>query len=256
MFKKIVPLQNERHAKLNVKQIDSFFFAADLHVASIMANEFYRAASTYPIVFIEDQTEDAFRPVVLLGLQPQENLFVNAEGRWEATYVPAIIRRYPFALARTDEEGRFTVCIDEESDFFTEEKGEGKPLFDEEGNPGPLLENVKQYLSQLQQMEQLTRQFCSKLKEQNMLAPLNMRVRQADSVKNITGAYAVNDQRMASLNDETFLAWRKENLLPLIYSHLTSLTQIERLVQLRDQSTARQKTVLEDMDEEDAPTLQ
>lgn len=249
MFKKIVPLQNERHARLKLKQINSFSFAAEIHVASIMANEFYRAASTYPIVFIEDQNKDEFRPVALLGLQPQENLFINAEGQWEATYVPAIIRRYPFALARTEEEGRFTVCIDEESDFFSEK--EGQPLFEKKGKPGQLLENVKQYLSHLQQMESITQQFCQRLKEKNMFAPLNMRVRRADSVQNITGAYAVNDQRMASLSDETFLAWRKENMIPLIYSHLVSLTQIERLVQLRDKNIAKEKTMLDEMEEDD-----
>lgn len=254
MFKKIVPLHNDRHAKLKLKQINSFSFTAGIHLASIMANEFYRAAATYPIVFIEDQNKDEFRPVVLLGLQPQENLFVNAEGQWEATYVPAIIRRYPFALARTGEEGRFTVCIDEESDFFSEE--EGQPLFEKKGKPAQLMENIKQYLSRLQQMEQVTQQFCIKLKETNMFAPLNMRVRQADSIQNITGAYAVNDQRVANLSDETFLAWRKENMLPLIYSHLVSLTQIERLVQLRDKNIAKEKTVPDGMEDEGDHQLQ
>jgi len=251
MFKKIVPLQNEHHARLKLKQINSFLFAANIHVASIMANEFYRAASTYPIVFIEEQDKDGFRPVVLLGLHPQENLFVNAQGQWEATYVPAIIRRYPFALARTEEEGRFTVCIDEESDFFSED--EGRPLFEEEGKPGELLENVKQYLTQLQQLDQLTQQFCQKLTEHNMFAPLNMRVRQAELVQNITGAYAVNDQRLAGLSDETFLDWRKKNILPLIYNHLTSLTQIERLIQLRDKNIVKQKTLPDEMEAGDHP---
>ncbi|NTV01967.1 MAG: SapC family protein [Chlorobiaceae bacterium] len=241
MFKKIVPLQKDQHGDLKIKSNNSFLFASKFHVASIMANEFYRAASTYPIVFIEDATKDAFIPVVLLGLNPQQNLFVNDEGKWDATYVPAILRRYPFALAKTGEEDRYTVCIDEESDFFSKEEGEA--LFDESGNPQQLLENVKLFLGSLHQMEALTKQFSDTLKEHNMLAPLNMKVKQSDAVQNITGAYAVNEQRLNNLSDETFLELRKKNMLPLIYSHLTSLTQIERLVQLKDKTISKEKTL-------------
>lgn len=241
MFKKIVPLQKDQHSGLKIKSNNSFEFASKFHVASIMANEFYRAAATYPIVFIEDATKDAFIPVVLLGLNPQQNLFVTEDGKWEATYVPAILRRYPFALAKTGEEDRYTVCIDEESDFFSQEEGE--PLFDTDGNPQQLLENVKLFLGSLHQMEALTKQFSDTLKEHNMLAPLNMKVKQSDAVQNITGAYAVNEQRLNNLSDETFLELRKKNMLPLIYSHLTSLTQIERLVQLKDKSMTKEKAL-------------
>lgn len=239
MYKKIVPLQTELHAKLKLKSNNSFAFASRIHVAAIMANEFYRAASTYPIVFIEDAGKDGFMPVVLLGLKENENLFVNEEGRWDAAYVPAILRRYPFALARTAEEGQYTVCIDEESDFFSEE--EGQAMFDEDGKPGEVLEKVKAYLAQLQQMEQLTRDFCATLKEHNLLAPLNMRVQKENAVQNITGAYAVNDERLSHLSDATFLELRKKNFLPLIYGHLVSITQIERLVQMRDKTTGLPK---------------
>lgn len=231
MYKKIVPLQTEIHGQLKLKSGNNFAFASDVHVASIMANEFFRAASTYPIVFIEDPGKDGFMPVVLLGLEPKENLFVDADGKWDAAYVPAVVRRYPFALARTVEEGMFSVCIDEESGFFSEE--DGQPLFDEEGKPLDVLEKVKSYLSELQQMEQITRQFCTMLKEQNLLAPLNMRVRREGAVQNITGAYAVNDERLTHVSDDTFLDLRKKNFLPLIYSHLVSISQVERLVQLR-----------------------
>lgn len=238
MFQKIQPVNQERHGNLKVKSVQTYDFARGIHLATIMIHEFFRAASTYPIVFVEDQNTSAFRPVVLLGLKPQKNLFVNDEGKWEATYVPAIIRRYPFALASTQEEGRFMVCIDEESSFVTaSEEEEGQPLF-ENDEPAPIIERVKQYLGELQQMEMLTKQFCEEFQHENMFSPLNMRVRDQDAVRNITGCYAINEQRLGNLSDERFLDFRKKNYLPAIYSHLTSLTQIERLIQLRDKSTA------------------
>jgi len=235
MFKNIVPVTREAHQDKKIKKVDSFAFAANFHLASIMVHEFARAASMYPIVFVEDQESEEFRPVVLLGLEAQENLFVNDEGKWEASFIPAIIRRYPFALARTKEENRFTVCLDEQSELVSDEEGE--PMFQEDGTPSKVLERVKQYLGELQQMEQVTKQFCQTLKDKYMFTPLNMRFRDTDTVKNISGAYVIHEQRLNNLSDEDFLSIRHQNLLAAIYSHLTSLAQVERLIQLREKRT-------------------
>ena len=60
---------------------------------------------------------DEFRPVALLGLNAGQNLFVDAAGKWQASYVPAIIRRYPFALTPRGTDGQYIVCLDEGSDL-------------------------------------------------------------------------------------------------------------------------------------------
>lgn len=232
MFSQLVPVNAERHANKKIKQLDGFGFASQFHIASVMVHEFARASGIYPIVFLEDKDKDQFRPVVLLGLDAGENLFVDAEGKWQGSYIPAIIRRYPFALASTSEEGQFTVCIDEGSNLVDDT--EGLPLFNEKGEPAEVLENVKRYLSELQQMDTFTTQFCQFFASNNMFTPLNLRVNQAGQVKNISGCYVINEERLNSLSDERFLALRKLQYLPATYSHLSSLTQIERLVTLKD----------------------
>lgn len=232
MFKQLVPVNKELHKNLKVKPIEGFGFASDFHIASLMVHEFARAASVYPIVFVEDQTLDEFRPIVLLGLEQGENLFVGTDGKWQASYVPAIIRRYPFALARTSEEGQFTVCIDQQSDIVNEL--EGAALFDDQGEPTEVIENVKRYLGELQQMEVFTQEFCRKMSQANLFTPMNMRVRQNDKIQNITGCYVINEERLNNLSDKTFCEYRATRYLAPIYSHLTSLAQMERLSMLRD----------------------
>lgn len=233
MFKKLVPVNKDTHAHLKVKQLDGFGFAKDFHIASVMVHEFAKSASVYPIVFLEDKERDEFRPVVLLGLDAGKNLFVGNDGKWQATYVPAIIRRYPFALAGTDQEGQYTVCIDEDSDYVSQE--EGQALFDSNGEPTEVVENVKRYLSELQQMEVFTKEFCQFISEHNLYTPLNMRVRDNNKVKNVTGCYVVNEERLNNLSDSLFLDIKKRNYIAAIYSHLTSLAQIERLAGLNEQ---------------------
>jgi hypothetical protein len=118
MFRNPVPVTLEKHRKVKIKTIENFDFVKDTNMASIMVHEFSRAASIYPIVFVEDRQNDRFSPVVLLGLEATENLFVQGD-KWQASYIPAIIRRYPFALARTGTEDRFVVCIDDQSNLGT-----------------------------------------------------------------------------------------------------------------------------------------
>ena len=69
MFNQITPIIKERHANKKVKELADFNFADKLNVASIMVHEFSKAASIYPIVFIEDKENDKFKAVALLGLE-------------------------------------------------------------------------------------------------------------------------------------------------------------------------------------------
>jgi hypothetical protein len=236
VYKNLVPVNKARHEGKKIKQVQGFEFASNFHIASIMVHEFARASSQYPVVFLEDKEVDGFRPVVLMGLEVGENLFVGADGKWQSSYIPAIIRRYPFALASTAEQGRFTVCIDEGSELLNDV--DGLPLFDEKGEPAPALENVKRYLGELQQMDAFTGEFCKYMVANNMLTPLNMRVRQSDQVRNINGCYVINEERLKGLSVDRFMELRDKQYLPAVYAHLLSLAQIERLMTLKDERQA------------------
>ncbi|MAC84321.1 MAG: peptidase [Arcobacter sp.] len=251
MFKKIVPLVENQHKEIKVKPIDNFDFVKGTHLASVMAHEFSRASSTYPIVFLEDKQNDKFRPVVMLGLDEGENLFIQ-DNKWNATYIPAIIRRYPFSLSRTQEDGRFVICIDEESEFINKEEGEA--LFDKDGKATQIIERVKKYLTELQQMEMFTDQLCEYLKSENMFTPLNMKVKVGNEIKNVAGAYIINEERFNSLTDEKFLELRSKNYFPPIYSHLSSLSQIERLIGFKDKASITTESIEDRFDE--SPTVE
>lgn len=231
MFEQVVPVNKERHAGKKIRLSTDFHFASRFHVAYLTAHEFARAAGIYPIVFLEDKENDEFRPVALMGLDAGENLFIGADGQWDAAYIPAIIRRYPFALSKATEADRYVVCIDEASDLLSDK--EGAPMFDEAGNPTQVIDNVKRYLGELQQMDQMTKEFSHYMVQNNLLTPLNMRVNASDQVRNITGCYVINEERLNNFTDAKFLEIRQKGYLPAVYAHLISLSQIERLVALK-----------------------
>jgi len=231
MFEQVVPVNRERHGSKKVRVTGSFAFASKFHVAYVTIHEFARASSIYPIVFLEDKDNDEFRPVAMMGLEAGENLFVDQEGNWSASYIPAIIRRYPFALTKAPDGERYVVCVDEGSDLLSDT--DGAALFDAEGNPTQVIENVKRYLGELQQMDMMTQEMGKYLVQNNLLTPLNMRVNAGNEVRSITGCYVVNEERLNNFSDAKFLELREKKYLPAIYAHLLSLPQIERLASLK-----------------------
>lgn len=231
MFGSIVPVNLARHGKTTIKPIDSYPCARNVHMVVLMIQEFALSAASYPIVFVEKPGGSDFLAVALLGFTPGENLFLDEQGKWTVPYIPAMIRRYPFTLAETGEDGRFSVCVDETSDLVTTENG--ARLFDGDGRPSETLERVKRFLIELQQMETVTNAFCRKLREWNLLAPLNLRITEAGAARNVSGCYVVNEDRLNSLPDDIFLEFRKSQYLLPIYSHLISLPQIGRLITVR-----------------------
>lgn len=232
MQPKIVPLNKELHAKTKILDITDFKFAEQHHIAYITMHEFARAAAIFPLVFLEDKANNTFRPVVLMGLSEGENLFVAADGKWNASYVPAILRRYPFTLVQNGDVGNYVVCLDESSNLVGET--EGSSLFDADGEPTEVVANIKRFLGELQQMDILTDHFCKFLAENNMFIPLNMKVREHDVEKNLTGCFVINETRLNGLSDELFLSIKNKNYLPAIYAHLISLAQTERLVKMKN----------------------
>jgi len=227
MFRQLVALNSTRHASLRVREQAGFSFAAQVHMASLMQAEMVRAAAAYPIVFVEDRDSDGFRPMALFGLREGENVFVAADGRWLGSYIPAVIRSYPFALSRVHPDGRPAVCIDAASELVS--LTEGAALFDASGAATPALEEARGYLSQLRQMQLVTNAFCRALAERNLFTPFSIRVRRGDDTLEVDGCYVVNEERLDGLPDDRLSGLRQPGWLASLYAHRVSLEQIERL---------------------------
>jgi hypothetical protein len=242
MFKRLVTLDFARHAGLRVRPVADFGYARELQMAIVMQSEIRRASALYPIVFVEDRETDGFRPVALFGLAPGQNAFVDPQGRWRASYVPAVVRAYPFALARGERADRFLVCVDEASPCVELEEAaapevskpkgaarEGAALFLPDGQPAPALEEAKGFLARLRQMQLATDVWTRALAERNLLTPLTVRASGEASPFALDGCFVVNEERLDGLPLERFAELRDRGWLPSIYAHLASLLQFERL---------------------------
>lgn len=232
MFRDLVALNSKRHAALRVRPQAGFQFARAVHMSALMQAEMVRAAALYPIVFVEDPAMDGFRPMALLGLREGENVYVDTDGTWLASYVPAVIRAYPFALARAGGEGeaeaeRFAVCIDAASELVS--LTEGARLFDAQGVPTEALEQARQWLQQIREMQLRTDSFCRALAARNLFTPFAVRARRGEETLEVNGCYVINEERLDGLPDAKLSELRGAGWLSSIYAHLVSLQQFERL---------------------------
>ena len=226
-YEKPVLLDRERHRRRRVRPGNSFAFAARANSLVLAAAEFGEASREYAIVFTRGDGGKV-APVVMLGLRSRENLFVQEDGRWDARYIPAFVRRYPFVLAQLPGQA-MAACIDEAYGGFSDTEGEA--LFDEQGQETPFLRNALEFLSQYQREHLRTEAFCRRLDEAGLLTEMNARADLADGRSfTVNGLLVVDEKKLLALPDATALALFRSGELHLVSMHLVSLSNMQRLV--------------------------
>lgn len=100
-----------------VRPLVDYRMAQHMNGMMLTAVEFFDACKEYVIAFVASGPTEPGKPVppvspiVILGLRDGENLMVRADGSWDARYLPAFLRRYPFAYA-ADPDGRLNLLVD------------------------------------------------------------------------------------------------------------------------------------------------
>ena len=119
IYENAVPVSANKHGDWSLEMANDFAFSKHVNSVPLMAVEFPNAASEYAIVF--SGTKEAVIPAVILGMRADENLYLTDVGGWQARYVPAFVRRYPFVFSISDDGKKFTLCIDESFPHFNQE---------------------------------------------------------------------------------------------------------------------------------------
>lgn len=223
------PVSARAHGDLCVKTGRDYGFARTVNSAPLTTVEFRNAAAEYAVVFAGDA--DAVMPAAILGTEAEQNLYVKEDGTWDERYLPAFVRRYPFVFASSDEGATFTLCIDESFSGCNRE-GKGERLFDAEGQRTQYLETVLNFVKEYQVQFQRTRAFCDRLKELDLLDPMQAQFTLPDGrLRSLTGFMAVNRTKLMDLDEDVLGKMAKSGELELIYLHLHSLQNLSNMLQ-------------------------
>ena len=233
-YDKPVALNKEAHQDLKLGPNEvGFKFAKQTNSVLLSGMEFVHAAKEYPIIFVKAGKRHV--PVALLGFRNDENLFVDENGKWDAKYIPAFVRRYPFVLAEAPEgskkasEQKLVVCIDETFPGLNREKG--KPLFQEDGEPTELLENAIKFLQEFQNHYQRTEIFVNRLNDLELLTEFTASTELADGEKiALSGLMVIDEKKLMALDKKKVVELFRSGEMGWIYAHLLSLSNLNQVM--------------------------
>jgi len=221
IYESAVPMSAHRHGNMYFEPTADYSFSIGLNAVPLMAVEFLRAATEYAIVFTN--AGDDVLPAAVLGVRPDQNLFVSEGSKWQAKYIPAFIRRYPFVFSATDDRTMVTLCVDEAHPGLNRE-GRGERLFDEDGKPSAYTNKVLKFLKEYQVHFERTRLFGKRLRELDLLEPTQAQVTTPKGEKLTLGGFmAVPRKKLRALGGDPLASLAKTDELELLYLHLYSM---------------------------------
>lgn len=227
-YKSLTPLVAEHHRSMSYVADGDFSFAANVNAVPLMAEEFPRAQLTFPIVFTKAAP---YSPVALLGPETGKNDFVGADGRWRKdAYVPAYLRRYPFALVGDGTEGgRMLLCADLQSSTMSESREEGK-LFD--GDAGTeTANNIMEFCKRYETSMQRTRAMVKELADHDLLEDSVVNIKRGEKTARIEGFKLVSEKRLRELDDAALAGLTRRGVTSLLAAHQFSIARFSGMFQ-------------------------
>src|SRR3982751_70137 len=220
------PLNVAQHGKMKVRPVLKMRQIGTTHAVPVTVDEFGLAQRFFPIVF---SIGDSPIPIALMGLNEGVNVFLDADGRpVDATiYIPAYIRRYPFLLARLNPDSdELSLCFDPQSEAVGEFDA-GEPLFDGD-QPSDATKAILEFCEQFETAGQRTSAFMEELKKSGLLMDGEVAIQPEGYQQPFIyrGFQMIDEDKLRELRGDELRKMNQNGMLPLLYAHLFSLSQM------------------------------
>ncbi len=242
LHKKVVALDRVKHRdlKLDLSTRDLSTVNA-LNAFFVAGTEFSDACKEFPVVWVaagnDADGKQQVAPIAVFGLQAGQNLCTDANG-WRVRYVPAVLRLFPFALARVGP-SEMVVCFDESWAGFG---NQGQALFNDKGEPSEFTVSVQKQLENFEVEVERTRLAGALLVEKGLLRDMRFDATLPDGSKlTVDGFLTVDEDKLSKLSDADLLALNRNGLMGLIHAHQISLGNMARLVEWHAERAAATK---------------
>lgn len=226
----IAPLHHARHARVLLRQPTA---ATQLRFALLGRSELTLACADFPICLAKEAATGRFNLITLFGLVEPRNLYWLND-KWQATYLPEATTTAPFLLAPNSEHG---LAIDEDGVITN---NDGMQLFGTDGRPTELVKNISVRLKRITDDIADAQHMVDRFAERKLIRPLQLIMRQADGHEHqIDGLYSLGTEALAALDDDDVVELYRAGHLAAAAIMSASLSQIERLRQLHNASSAK-----------------
>ena len=228
-YKEPVALNSKTHVDIKLAKFKDYAFAAKTNSIQIVGVEFIEAAKEYPIVFVK-LANGSFVASTLIGLKEEQNLYLTKDNAWDARYIPAYVRRYPFIISEPLDNGEQVVFIDQGSDRIQKKLGDA--LFNKDATETEVLTSAKAFLMQHYAQSRFTDEFCQWLSKEDLLIDISAKFEIERSGENFLfeHLFIINEVKLLQLPAEKVAELFSKGWLGWIYAHLISLTNMSQLI--------------------------
>ena len=240
-----VLLNFEKHGSLRLVECKDFTQFKSQHLVPVVFQEFYPLATQFPLVFVRNSNSGDFVPAALMGLSKGKNLFCQ-QPEWQSAFIPTGFTLAPLTVHRLNPDSdEAVIAIDEDSDLLSETIGE--PMFQENGEYTESMQKRVDHVVTVTKQSLQAMALCRYLAEKNLFRsrPLTFQYNDSSPRYELEGVFTIDEEVIEKLADEEFLELRRRGLMPLIYSHLTSLHHFSRLLRLQYQADQEQAATAE-----------
>ena len=227
-------LNSEKHRQMRVKTGYGAALGDAVMYAMTYPMEFRDIQSCYPILFTKDPNTGGFFAVALLGFEADQNLFLQADG-WDAAYVPALVQRQPFLIAKGGEGDAKPPVVSLDLDHPRVTQDEGEALFDSGGEPSEFLKQKIALLDKLHRGLQHGSGFISTLLQHELLEQIALDIAFNDgSKKTLQGFYCIAEERLYQLKGDVLEALNQAGYLQPVFMAVASLSRVRDLIERRN----------------------
>lgn len=234
-MKNFQPLNVEQHMDLGYAEKFGAEYGHQVGAVMILPNEFAKAQREYTILFRKDSETGQFFPVVLLGFEEQENLFLDESSTWCARYIPLAVRQGPFLIGLQQQGAEQRLAIYADLNDSRIQKNSASVLFNADGNASNTLNGIRDILSArhkgLESLEPMIEAFLKYDLLERVVLEINLN---HDTKIKFDAGYTVHIENLMALKNDAVIELHKSGFLSLAYNVADSVNNIQALIDIKN----------------------
>ncbi|HEY0941182.1 MAG TPA: SapC family protein [Steroidobacter sp.] len=232
-----VMLNNVAHHDLRVITRYGAEFGDNIGTVLTFPTEYGDVQREYPIFFRKDAQSGEFQSIALLGLQPDENLFLE-DGAWQAAYIPGIVARGPFLIGFQNQdvngELRREPVIHVDLDNPRISRSEGEPVFLPQGGNTRYLERIGNILQGIHQGLAVSKAMFEAFTAHELIEPVNVEVKfNAEEQFDLRGLYTISEEKLRRLDGDALYRLNSAGFLQGAFLVIASLNNMKKLIDMK-----------------------
>ncbi len=231
-----VLLNNIDHHDLRIVLGHSAAWGDAINQVLIFPTEYEDIQREYPILFRRD-SDGLFQSVALLGLDRDENLFLDESG-WQGRYVPAVRQRGPFLIGfrASDPAGEPPEpMIHVDLDHPRVSRDIGEPLFLTHGGNAPYLDHVIRVLGRIHEGLEVSAPMFAAFEEADLIEPIQLQIKLDETTQyNLPDFHTIGPARLARLDGAALERLHRAGFLRAAFMVVASIANVGRIIELKN----------------------